>query len=161
MATHFSEAERQVLTALGYDPHGEDILMRVRVDMDPSATFREGSLLLSEKELILVYDQKDGVSRYALSDYEGIAVDEMLSSCRLYGIKEGVRELITYTTFFAKDDLYRLSVAFGKLKRFSKTCPDAIWIDDDIRIHNHRTELHTVLAGKKGKEAVKLGIWQI
>lgn len=116
MATHFREAERQVLTALGYDPEGEEILMRVRVDMDPSATFREGSLLLSEKELILVYDKKDGVSRYALSDYEGIAVDEMLSSCRLYGIKEGVRELITYTTFFAKDDLYRLAAAFGKLK---------------------------------------------
>lgn len=49
------------------------------------------------------------------------------------------------------------AVALSKLKRFSKTCPDAIWIDDDIRIHNHRTELHTVLAGKKGKEELDFG----
>ena len=48
-------------------------------------------------------------------------------------------------------------IALGKLRRFAKTKPDAIWIDDDIRIHNHRTELRPVLEGKKGAEQLDFG----
>ena len=48
-------------------------------------------------------------------------------------------------------------IALSKLRRFAKTKPDAIWIDDDIRIHNHRTELRPVLAGKKGSEELDFG----
>jgi hypothetical protein len=48
-------------------------------------------------------------------------------------------------------------IALKKLKRFSLTKPDAIWIDDDIRIHNHRTELRCVLEGKKGAEELDFG----
>ncbi len=48
-------------------------------------------------------------------------------------------------------------VALGKLRRFAKTKPDAIWIDDDIRIHNHRTELRAVLEGRKACEELDFG----
>ncbi|MBP3591652.1 MAG: hypothetical protein J6K14_04145 [Clostridia bacterium] len=48
-------------------------------------------------------------------------------------------------------------VALRKLARFAKTKPDAIWIDDDIRIHNHRTELRAVLEGRKDKEELDFG----
>ncbi len=48
-------------------------------------------------------------------------------------------------------------VALGKLRRFAKTKPDAIWIDDDIRIHNHRTELRAVMAGTKSAEELDFG----
>lgn len=48
-------------------------------------------------------------------------------------------------------------IALGKLARFAKTKPDAIWIDDDIRIHNHRTELRAVLEGRKAKEELDFG----
>ncbi len=47
--------------------------------------------------------------------------------------------------------------ALAKLRLFAKTKPDAIWIDDDIRIHNHRTELRPVLEGKKGAEELDFG----
>ncbi len=49
------------------------------------------------------------------------------------------------------------SIALRKLARFAKTKPDAIWIDDDIRIHNHRTELRAVLEGRKEKEQLDFG----
>lgn len=48
-------------------------------------------------------------------------------------------------------------IALGKLRRFAKTKPDAIWIDDDIRIHNHRTELRPVLEGRKDREELDFG----
>ncbi len=48
-------------------------------------------------------------------------------------------------------------IAFSKLALFAATKPDAIWIDDDIRIHNHRTELRAVLEGKKGAEELDFG----
>lgn len=43
-------------------------------------------------------------------------------------------------------------LAGRKLSLWSETKPDVIWIDDDMRIHNHRTEIHKVWKGEKASE---------
>ncbi len=44
-----------------------------------------------------------------------------------------------------------------KLKAWAETEPDAIWIDDDIRYHNHRTEVHALWEGRASSEGRDFG----
>ena len=48
-------------------------------------------------------------------------------------------------------------IAGEKLKIWAATKPDAIWIDDDIRFHNHRTALRDVWSGKIPSEITDFG----
>ncbi len=54
------------------------------------------------------------------------------------------------------DERFRL-LAGEKLRLWAETKPDAIWIDDDFRVHNHRTEVHKVWKGEKGSEERDFG----
>lgn len=54
------------------------------------------------------------------------------------------------------DKKFRL-LAGEKLRLWAETKPDVIWIDDDFRFHNHRTEIHNVWSGKKEKEERDFG----
>ena len=49
------------------------------------------------------------------------------------------------------------SVALKKLSMWAKTKPDAIWIDDDMRLHNHRTGIYDLWEGKSGAEGLDFG----
>ena len=95
-----------------------DVFSYVIVDMNREGQFQKGALLLTRDTLYLVQDEKafSVTARYAVADYERLAVDELLSTCRFYIEKDGERELVTYTTFFSKEDLYRLAGDFEKLK---------------------------------------------
>lgn len=44
-----------------------------------------------------------------------------------------------------------------KLKMWAETKPDALWIDDDIRIHNHRTSIRDYWAGRISAERPDYG----
>ena len=44
-----------------------------------------------------------------------------------------------------------------KLKMWAETKPDALWIDDDIRIHNHRTSIRDLWAGRISSERLDFG----
>ena len=48
-------------------------------------------------------------------------------------------------------------IAGVKLKAWAETKPDAIWIDDDIRLHNHRTSIRDLWAGKIAFERKDFG----
>lgn len=48
-------------------------------------------------------------------------------------------------------------IAGAKLKMWAETKPDIIWIDDDIRMHNHRTAVHELYAGKTQNEELDFG----
>ncbi len=48
-------------------------------------------------------------------------------------------------------------VAGTKLKMWAATKPDIIWIDDDIRLHNHRTSIHKLYAGDLNREELDFG----
>lgn len=44
-----------------------------------------------------------------------------------------------------------------KLLEWAKTMPDAIWIDDDMRTHNHQTEIHDLWDGKSSSAGLDFG----
>lgn len=48
-------------------------------------------------------------------------------------------------------------IAGKKLTVWAKTKPDAIWIDDDIRFHNHRTSVRRAWSGEISKERLDFG----
>ncbi len=48
-------------------------------------------------------------------------------------------------------------IAGEKLKIWAETKPDAIWLDDDIRFHNHRTAVRDVWTGKLAAEVTDFG----
>ncbi len=48
-------------------------------------------------------------------------------------------------------------LAGAKLKAWAETMPDAIWIDDDIRLHNHRTGIYDLWEGKSSAEGLDFG----
>ena len=54
------------------------------------------------------------------------------------------------------DEKFRIS-AGEKLRLWAETKPDVIWIDDDFRVHNHRTEIHKVWSGQQGAEGRDFG----
>ncbi len=93
------------------------------VDMDKNGQFCRGTILLTGQTLYLMSDSggdatapEAGVERYPVDTLEALAVDELISTCRFYAQKEGERLLLTYATFYAKEDLYRLVSSFEKLK---------------------------------------------
>lgn len=106
-----SEVERRALD-------GETVIERVILDMDKEGQFCPGCILLTKEHLILVSGRagEEVFSRLSCGDVESLAVDELLSTCRFYAMVGGERQLLTYTSFFAKEDLYRLSTSFSKLK---------------------------------------------
>ena len=94
----------------------EAVVSFAAVDMSKDAHFKTGYLVLTKEALLFIEESGTLLATYALADYEALAVDELLSTCRFYAVKEGERELVTYTTFFSKEDLYRLAGDFEKLK---------------------------------------------
>lgn len=48
-------------------------------------------------------------------------------------------------------------IAGEKLRLWAETKPDIIWIDDDIRFHNHRTAMHKFCAGEVQNEELDFG----
>lgn len=48
-------------------------------------------------------------------------------------------------------------IAGAKLRLWAQTKPDIIWIDDDIRFHNHRTAMHKVYTGEVKREELDFG----
>ncbi len=44
-----------------------------------------------------------------------------------------------------------------KLRAWAETKPDAIWIDDDIRYHNHKTEVYDFWSGRSASEGMDFG----
>lgn len=48
-------------------------------------------------------------------------------------------------------------LALEKLSLWAQTKPDAIWIDDDIRLHNHRTGIYDLWNEKSGSEGLDFG----
>lgn len=95
-----------------------DVVSYAAIDMDAKAQFKKGALVLTEDALYLIgEDESSSVSRFALDEYDALMVDEMLSTCRFYAKRGEERELITYTTFFAKEDLFRLSGDFEKIRQ--------------------------------------------
>ena len=48
-------------------------------------------------------------------------------------------------------------IAGEKLRLWAETRPDAIWIDDDIRYHNHRANIHLVWRGERPSEHLDMG----
>lgn len=48
-------------------------------------------------------------------------------------------------------------IAGGKLAVWAQTKPDVIWIDDDIRQHNHRTGIEDFWSGKTSAEGLDFG----
>ncbi len=113
----YSEAERRLLEEEGIHD-GEGLYGRVVVDMDKEGQFVKGRVLLTKDTLFVIEGETEEakVSRYAVGEIEKLAVDELLSTCRFYAVVEGERVLLTYSTFFAKDDFYRLVASFEKLK---------------------------------------------
>ena len=113
----YSEAERRLLEEEGIHD-GEGLYGRVVVDMNKEGNFVTGRVLLTKDTLFVIEGETEDakVSRYAVGEIEKLAVDELLSTCRFYAVIEGERVLLTYSTFFAKDDLYRLAASFEKLK---------------------------------------------
>ncbi|MBR6768389.1 MAG: ATP-binding cassette domain-containing protein [Clostridia bacterium] len=113
----YSEAERRLLLEEGIE-NGKGLYGRVVIDMNHEGKFVKGSILLTKDTLFVVEGEsaEATVSRYAIKEIESLAVDELLSTCRFYAVVDGERQLLTYATFFAKDDLYRLSASFEKLK---------------------------------------------
>lgn len=96
----------------------KDVISYAAIDMDHKAQFKKGVLALTEDALYLIgEDTSSEIRRFSLSDYDTLKVDEMLSTCRFYAQKGEDRELITYTTFFSKEDLFRLAGDFEKLKQ--------------------------------------------
>ena len=92
--------------------------------------------MLLTKDTLFVMEGEDAdaiVSRYDVNDIESLAVDELLSTCRFYAVMKGERVLLTYTTFFAKDDLYRLAAITEVTK---------LWI---IVINTRRTRIETMI----------------
>ncbi len=115
--TKYTEAEQYLLTVEGLPLDGSSIYDSAKIDMDESAKFLGGSLLLTPDAFYVVNErQKEAYRRYSLDEFDRLAVDEMLSTCRFYGEKEGKRTLITYTSFFSKEDLYRFATSFAKIK---------------------------------------------
>ncbi len=110
------EKEREFLSSIGVEV--DEILSYAATDMDSDGRFEKGQLLLTKKALIFIEGESDHTvkTEFAVSDYEALAVDEMLSTCRFYAENKGERTLITYSTFFSKEDLYRLAGDFSKLK---------------------------------------------
>ncbi len=90
-------------------------LERVITDMDVKGQFSKGSLLLT-KDFLYVIPSEGEERKISTQSIEKLAVDELLSTCRFYAVIDGERELLTYTTFFSKDELYKLSASFDKLK---------------------------------------------
>lgn len=113
----YSEAECRLLLEEGIE-NGKGLYGRVVIDMNHEGKFVKGSILLTKDTLFVVEGEsaEATVSRYAIKEIESLAVDELLSTCRFYAVVKGDRQLLTYATFFAKDDLYRLSASFEKLK---------------------------------------------
>lgn len=98
-------------------PDPEEVLLdQVVIDMDREGHFCPGRILLTKESLTITW--KDGQEEIALapSEVESLAVDELLSTCRFYANTPDGRMLLTYTSFTAKDDLYRLAGIFGKFK---------------------------------------------
>lgn len=48
-------------------------------------------------------------------------------------------------------------IAGYKLRLWAKTKPDVIWIDDDFRMHNHRTGIYDFWNGKSNREYLDFG----
>lgn len=95
----------------------DSVLSYACVDMNRDAKFEKGYLALTEDTLYVLNEAVGEIAAsYRVEDYQAFSVDELLSTCRFYADREGERELVTYTTFFAKEDLYRLSSDFEKLK---------------------------------------------
>lgn len=113
----YSEVECRLLLEEGIE-NGKGLYGRVVIDMNHEGKFVKGSILLTKDTLFVVEGEsaEATVSRYAIKEIESLAVDELLSTCRFYAVVKGERQLLTYATFFAKDDLYRLSASFEKLK---------------------------------------------
>lgn len=88
----------------------------VLIDMDREGHYRSGKILLTKEFLSLSWGDREEECRYSCEEIEGLAVDELLSTCRFYALIGGERVLLTYTGFSAKDDLYRLVGIFEKLK---------------------------------------------
>lgn len=114
----YSEAERRLLEEEGIGDGGEGLYGRVVIDMDHEGKFVKGNILLTQDTLFVIEGESADavVSRFAVKEIESLAVDELLSTCRFYAVVKGERVLLTYSTFFAKDDLYRLAASFEKLK---------------------------------------------
>ena len=113
----YCEAERRLLEEKGI-VDGEGLYGRVVVDMNKEGKFVKGRVLLTKDTLFVIEGETSDatVSRFDVKEVEKLAVDELLSTCRFYAVVKGERVLLTYSTFFAKDDLYRLTTSFEKLK---------------------------------------------
>jgi len=113
---NLNKAERVLLEREGLSE--EEIVSRVVTDMNAQATFEKGSLVLTRKGIYAISGENSLKASvfYRLSDYDSFAIDELLSTCRFYAVKDGERTVVTYSTFFAKEDLYRLASDTVKLR---------------------------------------------
>ncbi|MBQ7364793.1 MAG: ATP-binding cassette domain-containing protein [Clostridia bacterium] len=112
----YTNAERELFSRDGIADG--DIVSRVVTDMNAEATFEKGSLILTHDTLYAIRGEEklNDVVAYPIAEYESFAVDELVSTCRFYAVRADERSLITFTTFFAKEELYRLAGDIEKLK---------------------------------------------
>ena len=112
----YTAAEKEWLFREGIDE--TTIVSRVVTDMNEAATFQKGALLLTKTALYAISGDTALLHAvaYPLADYDSFSVDELLSTCRFYAVKDGERTLVTYATFFAKEDLYRIVGDIEKVK---------------------------------------------
>lgn len=98
------------------------IYEQVVVDMDTHGHFHRGSFFLSDTALYHLDWEREGeewpftVEKIPVTRIDSLWVDELISTCRFSALVQGERKFLTYTTFYAKEDLYRLTDTFTKLK---------------------------------------------
>lgn len=91
-----------------------DILSFAYLDLDDKEMYGDGYLVLTKEKLVRIFGYE--YTEYPVSDIEKMDVEELISCCRTLIQINGKAVLLSYFSFSAKNDVYKVAGSFEKLK---------------------------------------------